>query len=472
MKTKKYDYYHAIIRKAEQLLELRSLEEFVHYANANHLKQIIVTRIPETDAEAFGLASKGALYVCPTAGYESLEDFQTATENSFPDSTTFYAAQQINCSTYAEYQTAQEHSITDASVFEEMKTKGYVDGYVVFERTRNDNPALPRLGEITHVKDLFDYAQEKSFTDFRHFMTVWEAGFTNPLEHQMAIEKGLNNSDDFKLFNKGCFISLEEFKLAKSKGILSKKELEKFVDLSLSIYPDAAFDELLLISIVSKLPNGQTTEFKKLYDFFVKSTEDYKRTEEDGQVKFPQWFTRQLSTEEEVKKFLVSSNQVKLFGTYDADKNLFETKHIELRMVVVDGSNVAYNSNMADRKKDGFKAELKNILIVVKKLRTDYHFEDIHVISDSNLYHVVKDRELLKEIKELCKYSESPSGIPADVHLIKQVKKHHCLLVTNDNFTDWKIKDKWLEDNIGFYRLPFMLNGDVVLIPYMDKYKK
>ncbi len=78
----------------------------------------------------------------------------------------------------------------------------------------------------------------------------------------------------------------------------------------------------------------------------------------------------------------------------------------------------------------------------------------------------------MKEIKELCRYSETPQGIPADMYLIAQVKKHHCLLVTNDTFSDWKLREKWVEDNIGYYRIKFMINGDVVLLPHMEKFDK
>ena len=125
-----------------------------------------------------------------------LEDFQDAAQNNFPDAATYYAALAINCSTFVEYETALAHDITDPAVFEEMRTAGYVEGYKTFDEQRKQNLSLPQLENIGNVKALFDYAKSKAFTGFAHFLKVWQAGFTDPLEHKMADEKGLNNARD------------------------------------------------------------------------------------------------------------------------------------------------------------------------------------------------------------------------------------------------------------------------------------
>ena len=80
--SKKYEYYEAVIRKTEQILEFRSLEQFVKFALANHISQIIITEDYENKAPSFALASKGALYICPTSGFKTIEDYQSASENN------------------------------------------------------------------------------------------------------------------------------------------------------------------------------------------------------------------------------------------------------------------------------------------------------------------------------------------------------------------------------------------------------
>ncbi len=227
-------------------------------------------------------------------------------------------------------------------------------------------------------------------------------------------------------------------------------------------------DERLLLSILSKLENGIDTPFKKLYDFYLKTEEAYQQPDGQGNKKLPPWFTKNLKVEEDFKNYLVQSDFVKRFGTYNAEKEIFETVHIARRKVVVDGSNVAYNSSLSEKGKH--QPHLKNILILIKKLKQEYKFEDIHVIADSTLLPRVKDKEVLKEIKNLCRFSESPPGTPADLYLIHAVQRDHCLLVTNDTFKDWKLNDRWIEDNIDFYRLPFVLNEQRVMIPHMERF--
>ncbi len=472
MKGKKYDYYRAVIRKAEQIIELETLQEFVHYTNANHIRQIILAADPEKQSPLFALASKGALYVCQTTGFNTLEDYQHSTENGFPDAVTFYDALSKKCNTFDEYEVAIASGITEAAEFDKIKAAGYIEGYLRFDDLRKQDAALPQMEDMQSARALFEYASSKSFTDFAHFLKVWQAGFVDPIEHQLAIEKGLNNQRDFETFRKGNFNTLDEFKLAKQNNITTWDELKQYQDLHYTAYPNCTFDELLLINIASKLENGSKTEFQKLYTFFLKTEEEYKRPSDKGEMKLPAWYSKRLRKEEDVKNFLINNDKVKHFGTFHSATNIFETIHVKLRKVVVDGSNVAHNSNLKDRKAGKFTAELKNILILVKKLRDEYHFEDIHVISDFNLIHKVSDKELLKEIKALCKYSDTPVGIPADLYLINHVKKHHCLLVTNDVFRDWKAADKWVEDNIDFYRLKFVLNGNAVMLPYMERFEK
>jgi hypothetical protein len=470
MKEKKFDYYNAIIRKAENVLLMPALEDFVRYAFACHAKQIIKTKDNESADPCFALSNKGAIYISPSAGFESLEDFITASENQFPDAGSFYAARKNNCSTFAEYQMVSTTGLADTGLVEEMKQKGYLDGYLQFDEQRKKNPNLPQLSEVTNLKELYDFASKKQFTGFAQFIKVWEAGFTDPIEYQRAAEKGLKNAEDYSAFIKGGFIDLEQFKKAKPLEIKTLDEFKQYSDLEASSSDLGAFDQALLVSIISKLQNGDKTEFPKLYSFFLKSEEGYKRENGNGEKKLPKWYTKALRTEADVREFLTTSDEIKKFGTFDSEKNIFETIPIKRRKVVVDGSNVAYNSDMTKYKSGAFGAEFKNVLILIKKLKEDYGFEHIHVMSDNNLIHKVKDKHVLREIKTLCKYSEMPPGIPADKFLISQVKKHHCLLITNDTFKDWKLSDKWVEDNIDFYRLKFMINDEVVLIPHMERF--
>ncbi len=472
MEKKKFDYYQVIIRKADQILEMLSLDDFVRYALAYQIKQVIKTKDFETGVPLFAFSTKGALYICPSQGYESLEDYQTALENKFPDAATFYAAREKNCSTYSEYETLLSNNITDTELFDKMKKAGFIEGYALFDSQRKQNELLPQLPSITNAKELHHYATEYLFEDFAQFKKLWEVGFTTVLEYQLAHEKGINNAAEYSLFKAGKFTKGDDYKKAKGLEIKTFEELKQYENLHAGDYPKSSFDELLLINILSKFEQHSKVTFDKLYDHFLKSEEKFRHDNCHGELKLPKWYTKRLRKESDVREFLTANDYVKLYGTFDADKDLFETISIKRRKVVVDGSNVAYNSNFADRKAGVFNADLNNILILVKKLKEEYHFEHVHVIADNNLIHKAKDKSVLSEIKTRCKFTESPPGVQADLYLIDQVKKQHCLLITNDTFKDWKLTDRWVDDNIDFYRIKFVLNGEVVMLPYMDRFEK
>ncbi len=468
MKEKRFDYYRAKIRKAEQIIEFAAIADFLRYANANGIKQIIQSTDNETGHPCFMLSSKGALYICPSSGFETLEDYSASVQNGFAEAKIFYEAREKNCTTLAEYEMLTTAGITDAALFDEMKKAGYVDGFALFEGQRNEKKHLPKLESITNVLELFEYGKKVKLENFAHFQRVWEAGFTDPKAYDVAIEKGLNNAADFETFKAGKFVSVDDFKEAKRNGITTRDELLLYNDLNLAQYTDTLFDERLLLSILSKLKSGHRTDLKKLYEHFIKICGAYKRPDESGVLKFSPWFTHRLNNEKDVHDFLIGNNYVKRFGTFDTERNIFETMPIARRHVVIDGSNVAYNSSMSERGKH--QPHIKNILTLVKKIKEEYHFEDVQVISDASLQHRVKDKELIAELKKICKYSESPPNEPADIHLINKVKRHHCLLITNDNFRDWKLRDQWIEDNIDYYSLRFVLNGDVVMLPFMERF--
>ncbi len=202
---KKYDYFEAKIHRAEQVLELSSLSEFVRYVQMNHLRHILIARGLKRVEPAFAVTNKGALYVCHTEGYRTLEDYQASESSGFKSAVTYYAALENNCHTAAEYEMYTLAGVTDGSVFSDMKQKGFADGYSMFRQIRSVNKDLPKLETINNVKELYEFSLAKKFTDFNHFLKVWEAGFTDPLEYQLAIERGLSNATDYKLFNRGGF---------------------------------------------------------------------------------------------------------------------------------------------------------------------------------------------------------------------------------------------------------------------------
>ena len=71
----------------------------------------------------------------------------------------------------------------------------------------------------------------------------------------------------------------------------------------------------------------------------------------------------------------------------------------------------------------------------------------------------------LEELENETKYFVAPAETSADTFMLSMVKSKHCLLVSNDTFRNYKIKDSWLAANIDYFRLTFMITDEGVIMP-------
>ena len=148
----------------------------------------------------------------------------------------------------------------------------------------------------------------------------------------------------------------------------------------------------------------------------------------------------------------------KYFGEY------FRKKSIKSQMIVIDGSNVAYAS-VGETKK---RPLVKNILLMVKHLQKE-GFTDISVFTDAATQHRFGDEEHMSELKKLCKFQYTPGKEAADKFLYTYVRQNGCLLITNDQFNDWKLKDSWVAHHLNHYRCTFIINEDTVVLPDLSE---
>jgi hypothetical protein len=176
----------------------------------------------------------------------------------------------------------------------------------------------------------------------------------------------------------------------------------------------------------------------------------------------PEWFSVNFQKQADIPSFLAANDTVKKFGTYDREGEYFETKHFNERKVVIDGANIAHGSS---QKKE--KPTVENMMIIVNELKKK-GFTEITIIADASLRYRLADKDKLPELEKICEYLVAPADNPADVFLISYVKLHRCLLITNDAFREWKIKDQWVAENIDYYKMSFMIDGTVALLPDLE----
>ena len=106
-----------------------------------------------------------------------------------------------------------------------------------------------------------------------------------------------------------------------------------------------------------------------------------------------------------------------------------ETKREEpgARIALVDGSNVAHSS-------EGEKARLRNISLVVEKLREE-GLEPI-VVADAALRHQIDQAGEYERLIDAGEIRQAPAGTDADYFILSFARELDAAIVSNDRFRD------------------------------------
>lgn len=456
---KQYDYFKVKTIQTDFSIEFETLKEMIRFAEKNAIKSVFI--LPEKNGipEQFAFSNKGGVLQHATEGFVSLEEFKNSDLNGFPNSVIYNTAFQLGFQKYDEFKMSTETGITDAKEYDEIKKGGYIEAFAHLEELRSTDPECIQLADLTNANELRQYVIDKKFIDAREFTFALKNGFTNPLEYRESIDKGYKTYKDYKTGSSNGFTHGADYYFAKEKGIDSYEELVLFTNLNLVQIADVTSDQKIICIIISKVTDGKKTSTNSLF----KSLQEYRVAylKKDGTM--PAWYTATFNEVDDLVPFLTENEHVKKYGNYYEDGEFFQNKKMQERVVILDGSNVAYGKAGDPNK----KPLIRNILTMVKFLIAK-GFEDITVFTDASLKHRFTDFEFLPELEKLCKFRYTPAEKAADLFLITYVKQNHCLIISNDKFRDWKVKDPWVATNIDYYRLTFMVEGDAVTMPDLE----
>jgi hypothetical protein len=455
--TTKNRGYRYVKLKALQIanrFEFEEMADLCKYTELHNLKEMFVLLNTSSEVEHFAIMHNNSLMQYGAQGYKTIEDYNSAKLNAFPDASSFYDAVSKGYDCYADYLMVLEAGINDKTLFDKIKNGGFVTGFNDYTKESNsatvsDTPANPY--------QLYQLAAQCGYDDYTGFKQAMDKGFTDKETYDLATSYGFSCYADYTDAKQRGFKKYEELAEANKYNIRDVKEMGLRNNLLSVQCTGCAFDEKLLLVLLSKLQQGKKISINKLGDLFNKSLDEYKDAQTNELLA---WFTTSFTDTTSIIQFLCNNEEVKSFGHYDVDGEYFETKLLQQRKVVLDGSNVAHNSH---GEKDR-KANLENIIAVATYLKNK-GFTDVSVIADASLKHKLTDGERIDELKTLTTYLEAPAGIAADVFLLHYVKNTGCLLVSNDTFRDWKMKDPWVAANVDFYRLSFMIKDNQVLMP-------
>jgi hypothetical protein len=458
----RFIHYKGMLANAELLIELNDLQELVRFA-CDHRIRAVFTFVHNGKVDRFGLTHKGGLITARAEGFENLNDHREAKANGFASATDFYAARLKGFTTNEAYQLSLSSDLEDPETYTAMCAKGFIEGFEEYGRLLNEGSIRTPLGTVHNAHGLYTIAQQRGFEKWVDMLVAIEKGFENRQEYLIAQELRYPDAQSLAAGRKGGFLNGDDYADAQRLGCVTREEHRSFHDLEAMKLKvnDLAHDARLLIIILSRLPENTVVPLQKLKEVLEKEIIQFQNPETG---RFRPWFTTQLHGPKDMDNILRKTDTVKEYGTYDHARQEFTSHRLHQRKVVLDGSNVAHNSHGNARS----EPTVRNMMRMVETLHSK-GFKDVDVIVDAALKHRLTDLELLPDLQKLANYWEAPPNTSADLFIIHHVKVNHCLMVSNDNFREWKAADPWIEDNIDFYRLTFRLTDNLVLLPELER---
>ncbi len=456
---KQYEYFNVKSFQSDFTIEFDTLKELVRYAEKNSIKSIFLMPETKDTAAKFAFSNKGGLMQHPMEGYLSLEEFKYADTNGFPDSTNYNEAMRLGFQRYDEYKMSTETGITDAKVYDEIKKAGYITAFSQFDSTRKENHDSIQLAEITNAFEMREWVKDKKFDSIVEFTYALKNGFLSPLEYRDSVTKRYILHDDYiDGITKG-FVNGADYYTCKEKGIEDYAEMTLCANLELVTIANISSDQKLVCVLISKVAAGKKTSINNLFELLNEEKKTYFKS--SGEL--PTWFTVAINSINDLIQFISTNEDITKYGHYDADGQFFQSKKIQERSVILDGGNVAYGISGAS----GRQPYISNIIIMVTFL-LEKGFTDITVFTDAGLKHKFMDLNLLPEVEKICKFQYTPAEKPADIFLLSFVKENRCIIISNDKFREWKVRDTWVANNIDDYRFPFMIQDGNVIMPNLD----
>lgn len=459
MKNHSYNYFHLCTIHTNNCFEFTCLDDLSAFIKYHQLKEVFVLLNEQNEPTYFGIIHNNVLFRHSTLGFKTLEDYHSSVEYQFPDAAIFYEATAEGYKKYEDYDLVRQAGIANKEIFEKMKAANFIEGFKDYYELIQPQVELPHTMQPANAYELYKLASENGFENYQSFRQASLKGFADADTYAIATQQDFPTCADYNEALQKGFRNFKELELAREKKARDRDDFSRMYDLESVQCNACTHDKKVLLILLSKLEQGKKISINKLKDLFKKSVEEYRYPDT---LEMPLWFSASLESDEALIAFL-SKDDAKQYGHYDTDGEFFEINRMQDRKVVIDGSNVAYNSNG----NGNTNPCVSNIIKMISFLKSK-GFTEITVINDASLKHKLTDADKLSELKQSADFLEAPKESPADIFIIKYVKRHNCLLVSNDTFREWKVQDPWIANNIDFYRLAFMIKDEDVLMPDLN----
>ncbi len=120
----KWRHYGATLSKAELLLELNGLAEFLRFAEDHRIPTIYCFG-NNGQVQQFGMSHKGGLLTVDADGYDELTHYKAASTKGFADAATYYDAISKGFETLEAYQLSVGSELNDPETYRALVAGHY-----------------------------------------------------------------------------------------------------------------------------------------------------------------------------------------------------------------------------------------------------------------------------------------------------------------------------------------------------------
>lgn len=467
--NKNFEYVKTSKYKGFKEIHLNDIYSFEKVLEIYKVKLIYILLSDENEKVSFYFPENETIYIKEANGFESVEDYLASAAAGFKKAENYYKATEEGYETLIEFKQVKDLGIENKEDYLKAKNNGFIKGFETFKKkytVYSENKNLPPLFcDFDDPVKLAYYAFKQGFKNYSEFERIMDLGFVSISDFQRAKKNSFKDGREYYYAQKSGFSIYREWKEASELKIKSKHEYDNYKELKKNVPEGMSHDQFFIYIFLKNCDNGKIWMRDDLWKQIKLQEEKISISLEGSPSKvLPLWYNNSLLTEDDFNKFLSENKLIRNQGFYDVEKGNFEIFKIDKYKIYMDASNVAFSS------RENGKAYYENIKIAVKAL-LKLGFKDIIPIADASLKHKVADIDKLPHIKTLTNYIEAPANTSADEFLIESAKKYKCFIVSNDTFSDWKIKDRWTALNIDSIRISFIINDGVITFSGLNRIK-
>lgn len=515
---------HCTSVRSSPVIGLRSGEDLVRLETMvpqPHPRLFITPSALEGFPEgAFGLCTEGVVYVVSAGGFDTFADLLKAEKIGLTNKTDWTLFQSSGLADAKEYLSFKHSGFQDLDMWRKATAQGFIGSFtdLLSKTTHSENfkkktitlsktkvsevglyvpqfhlhqgrtigHPIPFAGPIPHQIKHEESMNEEAVcflkfavkADLEVYRANLEMGdFPTYSEFVNAIELGISSVAEYEAYRDSGFNTYSDYLTGKSRGLLTFDEAKRAASLglvdgkSLAVYLEdkgesekAGYQEIELW-LLARHVTSSYIERNREFSMDTLIVEWKRIVGDRWKSTYQSTIPHPLSGKDakELEATIRSLPLIHEYFYFDEEKRVYRKKQIrnlDMQRVVLDGANVAWAGKSREA---GDRPELRHIVHLRETLEAK-GFSTIEVICDATLGHEIDNPNEYRELKQNNQLIEVPAGTTADEFLLERIKKIPSLIISNDQFREWKERDLWINENLDTLRVGFIVvDGEISL---------